>query len=198
MVLALRRRLAEPRVEAVEEALYVERTMVRILGMRRTVWVVPTELRTVVQSACTAALVPGERRKLVEMLEGAGIASNGERWVSDTQAAALEALRSRGEATAAELAQDVPAMRERVLVAAGTKREASQGMGPRVMFLLAAEGKIVRGRPLGSWTSTLYKWAPTDVWLGADAPDKPVEAARIALARHWLRSFGPASFADLK
>ncbi|MBA2516197.1 MAG: winged helix DNA-binding domain-containing protein [Solirubrobacterales bacterium] len=198
MVLAMRRRLERPDVEAIEHALYGERTVVRILGMRRTVWVVPTELRPVVQAACTEALLPGERRKAVDMLEAAAVTPDGENWLRETGEAALSALRARGEATAAELSEDVPAMRERILVAEGTKYEALQGMGPRVLFLLAAEGRIVRGRPLGSWTSTLYKWAPTEDWLGGEPDEMPVEEARVTLVGSWLRSFGPGTFTDLK
>lgn len=198
MVLAMRRRLERPDVEAIEHALYGERTVVRILGMRRTVWVVPTELRPVVQAACTEALLPGERRKAVDMLEAAAVTPDGENWLHETGEAALSALRARGEATAAELSEDVPAMRERILVAEGTKYEALQGMGPRVLFLLAAEGRIVRGRPLGSWTSTLYKWAPTEDWLGGEPDEMPVEEARVTLVGSWLRSFGPGTFTDLK
>ena len=41
-------------VPALERALYEDHALVRILGMRRTVFVVPTDLAGVVQSAVTA------------------------------------------------------------------------------------------------------------------------------------------------
>src|SRR5262245_19786277 len=43
-------------VGAVERALYEERTLVRMLGMRRTVFVVPSELAPVLQAACALAI----------------------------------------------------------------------------------------------------------------------------------------------
>jgi hypothetical protein len=71
-------------------------------------------------------------------------------------------------------------------------------MSSRVLFLLAAEGRIARGRPRGSWISSQYRWAPMEAWLPDRGPDPTVEAARTELARRWLRAFGPATLADLK
>ena len=39
-----------------ERALYEDRSLVRILGMRRTMFVIPTESAAVVQAACTRAI----------------------------------------------------------------------------------------------------------------------------------------------
>ena len=47
-----------------ERALYDERTLVRMLGMRRTLFVVPRELVGVVDAACARAVAAQERRKL--------------------------------------------------------------------------------------------------------------------------------------
>ena len=41
--------------------------------MRRTMFVVPLDLVPVVQAACTDALVPGQRKLLVDMVESNGI-----------------------------------------------------------------------------------------------------------------------------
>ncbi|HEU0316570.1 MAG TPA: winged helix DNA-binding domain-containing protein [Solirubrobacteraceae bacterium] len=198
VMLAARRRLAGAGVEAVERALYEDRSVVRMLGMRRTMFVVPVDLMPVIQAACTAALVPGERRKLVGLLEAAGVAADGEAWLAAAAAATLAELTARGEATAAELGRAVPALGRQVVVGAGTRSEARQGVATRVLFLLAAEGLIVRGRPLGSWTSTLNRWAPLEAWLGAPMGAVATQPARVELARRWLAAFGPGTFADLK
>ncbi len=203
VMLAARSRLRRPAaaVAAVEDALYGERSAVRMLGMRRTMFVVPVALMPVVQAACTAALVPGERRKLVALLEAAGIAADGERWLTGAEAAALAALAGRGEATATELAQDVPDLARQIVLAPGKKYEGRQSVASRVLFLLAARGLVVRTRPLGTWTSSLNRWATLETWLGdRPAPPAPADAeeAAVALARRWLASFGPGTFADLK
>ncbi|MEA2189901.1 MAG: hypothetical protein QOI73_22, partial [Solirubrobacteraceae bacterium] len=79
--LAARARLADPRVEAIENALYDDRSLVRMLGMRRTMFVVPRDLAAVVQASSTRALVPVQRRLLVSHVEQAGVAADGEAWL---------------------------------------------------------------------------------------------------------------------
>ena len=139
--------------------------------MRRTMFVVPVELAAVVQASSTRALVPVAAQAPDQAPRGArGVTDDGERGSPSAQRDTLRALGARGEAKAAELAQDVPALREKLVMAAGKPYAATQGVGPRVLFLLAAEGAIVRGRPLGTWTSTLYRWAPMERWLPGGLP----------------------------
>ncbi len=196
--LSARARLRQSSVAAIEGALYEQRLLLRILGMRRTIFVVPTELVPVVQASSTRALVPAERKRFAALLETGGVTTDAVRWMRETEDAVEAALRARGEATAQQLGQDVPALCAKVHVAPGKSYGALQGVATRVLFLLAAEGRIVRGRPLGSWTSTLYRWAPIDDWLpgGIGAIDTDVAAAR--LVRRWLHAFGPGTLADLK
>ncbi|HVF78388.1 MAG TPA: winged helix DNA-binding domain-containing protein [Solirubrobacteraceae bacterium] len=196
--LAARARLAAPSVQAIESALYEERSLVRILGMRRTMFVVPADLVAVVQASSTRALVPGERKRFAALLESAGIADDGARWIAQTEDAVEAALRARGEATAQELGQDVAALHEKIRVAADKPYAAVQGVSTKVLFLLAADGRIVRGRPLGSWTSTLYRWAPMDRWLGGGSADLETDEAAAQLLRRWLHAFGPGRLTDLK
>ena len=198
VALASRSRMAEPALERIAHALYEERSAVRILGMRRTVFVEPLGLVPVVLAACARALVPVERRRLVAMIEAEGIVKDGSRWLRRAEGAALEALEARGEATAAELAEDVAALRARITLARGKRYEGTQSVASRVLFLLAAEGRAVRGRPLGSWTSTLYRWAAVSSWLGEPPAELPAPAARTELVRAWLAAFGPGTLADLK
>jgi hypothetical protein len=196
--LAARARLREPSVEAIEHALYAERSLVRILGMRRTMFVVPRDLAAVVQASSTRAIVPVQRKLLVKHLEESGVSGDGEAWLRAAQADTLRALELRGEAKAAELAQDVPALRSKLALAQDKSYAATPAVGPRVLFLLAAEGRVVRGRPLGSWTSTLYRWAPLASWLPAGLDELDTDDAATALVRRWLWAFGPGTYADLK
>jgi hypothetical protein len=191
-----RMRLAE--VEAMERALYDERTLVRILGMRRTIFVVPADLVAAVNSACAEAIAVRERRRLVQLLEAAAIAGDGGNWLTGLEEDTLRALAARGQATAAELSLDVPGLREQILFGEGTKWEGQVGVSTRVLFLLAAGGHIVRGRPRGSWTSTQYRWAPMESWLPDGVPEMPTDAAQAELARRWLKQFGPGTANDLR
>jgi len=196
--LAARARIASPSVAAIEEALYERRTLVRLLGMRRTMFVVPTPLAGVVQASSTRALVPGERKRFVALLEECGVAGDGARWLRETEAATYAALVARGAATAAELGQDVPALRARTAVAQDKPYGAIQGVSSKVLFLLAAEGRIVRGRPLGSWTSSLYRWSPVTTWLPGGIAALETDDAAAELLRGWLWAFGPGTLADMK
>lgn len=198
VMLAARARLRAATPAAIEDALYVERSLVRMLGMRRTMFVVPVELAAVVHAACTRALVPVERARFVSHLEAGGVTADGERWLRDAQERTLRALAARGEAKATELSQDVPELRAKITMAQDKPYAVSQGVSTRVLFLLAAEGRIVRGRPAGSWTSTLYRWALTESWLPGGLPELDTDAAAAELVRRWLRAFGPGTFADLK
>ena len=196
--LAARARLRDPSAEAIEHALYEERSLVRILGMRRTMFVVPVELASIVQASSARALVPAQRKLLLKHLHEAGVTDDGEAWLRAAQDDTLRALGDRGEAKATELSQDVPALRSRLALAQDKSYAAAPAVGPRVLFLLAAEGHIVRGRPLGSWASTLYRWAPMSTWLPAGLDELDTEDAAARLVERWLRAFGPGTYADLK
>jgi hypothetical protein len=191
-------RMTAPTVAAIERALYEERTLVRMLGMRRTMFVVPTGLAGVVQASSTRALIPGERKRFVALLESSGVAPDGARWLDETQEATMRALVARGEATANELGKDVPALRATTPVAVDKSYGAIQGVSTKTLFLLSADGRIVRGRPLGSWTSSQYRWAPADAWLRKPVADLDTDVAAAELVRRWLHAFGPGTLADIR
>lgn len=195
---AARMRTPARAVPALERALYDDRTVVRTLCMRRTMFVVPLDLVPVVQAACTAPLVAAERTRLVQMIEGNGIAGDGSRWLRKVEAKTLAALESRGEATAAELSKAVPELREQLSFGEGRKWAGTVGVSTRILFLLSTEQRVVRGRPKGSWTSSQYRWSPMEAWLPGGVPSMPAEAARTELVRRWLTTYGPATTADLK
>jgi hypothetical protein len=190
-------RMRDPSVEPLEAALYVDRTLVRTLGMRRTMFVLPVAMVPVVQAACTDALVPAERRRATVMLEQAGIA-DAERHLQALEEAVLAAIEERGEATGVELSKLVPGLGQKVLVGQGTRWEGEITMTTRVLFLLSTEQRIVRGRPKGRWTSSQYRWAPMSSWLPGMAARPTADDARVELCRRWLRAFGPATVADLR
>jgi hypothetical protein len=190
-------RMRRPSVATLEQALYDERALVRTLGMRRTMFVLPVELVPVVQAACTDALVPAQRKRTLRMLEEDGVADP-DAHLRALEEATLAAIAERGEATGAELSKAVPGLNRQLAVGAGTKWEGTVGIATRVLFLLSTEQRIVRGRPRGRWTSSQYRWSPMSAWLPAGAPAPGADEARVELARRWLAGFGPAPVSDLK
>jgi hypothetical protein len=191
-------RMREPSAAAVERALYDDRRLVRTLGMRRTMFVLPVERVPLVQAACTDALVAGERRRTLQLLAGSGIPDADAR-LAELEAATLAAVEARGEVTGAELSRSVPGLDLQLAVGHGTRWEGTIGVSTRVLFLLSTEQRVVRGRPKGGWTSSQYRWSPMASWL-PERDAEPLDAgdARTELARRWLRAFGPAPVADLR
>jgi hypothetical protein len=124
--------------------------------------------------------------------------SNPGAWLRKAEKAALAALEKRGEATAQELAADVPALARKVRLNWGKKYEGEIAMGSRVLLLLALDGKIVRAQPRGSWVSSQYRWTPMDRWLGRPVPAMPVAQAQAEIIRRWLARFGPGSEPDIR
>lgn len=183
-----------------EDALYERRVLVRMLGMRRTLFVVPLEVAATMDAACTKALAPRERRRLVGMLEDQGVArkGQGERWLRRVAAETFEALGRREQAAARELTKEVPDLGAKLVFGEGKTWGSTVGVSTRVLFLLATEGRIVRARPAGSWTSGQYRWARVETWLGSPLPKVEPADACADLLRRWLRAFGPGTSTDIR
>ncbi|MFE7230175.1 winged helix DNA-binding domain-containing protein [Streptomyces sp. NPDC057596] len=186
-------RLAEPAgtVPQTERALYEDRTLVRMHGMRHTVFVFPAELTAVVHASTGIAVAARARAALIKDMAKAGAPDAA--WLKEVEESALAALARRGQATATELAQDEPRLREQFAYAAGKSYEGVHTVSSRLLRVLGVEGKVVRGRPLGSWTSTQFRWA-----LAPEHPALDVAGAQRDLLRRWLAACGPATEADLK
>lgn len=183
-----------------ESALYDRRSLLRMIGMRRTLFAVPRDLAATMQEACAKALVPSERTRLVRMLEEQGVAKpgTGARWLRRVAEKTLDALAARGEATARELSRDVPELGAKLTFGEGKTWGGRVGVSTRVLFLLATEGRIVRGRPLGTWISGQYRWARIEDWLGGPLPAIDHAEACADLLGRYLRAFGPATTTDLR
>jgi hypothetical protein len=193
--LAALARMRDGDIAAIEHALYEERSLLRVLSMRRTMFVAPAETAAVMLAACSRDVAARERRKLVGYLEAAGV--GGAEWLAGAEQAALEALAARGEATATELAGDDPRLSTQLVLGAGTKYEAKVSVASRVLIVLGADGRVIRTRPSGGWTSTQFRWAALSSWHPGLEEHADADA-RVELARLWLASFGPATVEDLR
>lgn len=181
-----------------EQALYDDRSLLRMVGMRRTMFVVPVADAPVLDAACTKALAVGERRRLISLIEGQGVTPDGAAWLRKVERKTVAALQARGQATAAQLTNDVPELAGKLVFGEGKTWAGTMGLSTRVLFLLATDGRIVRGRPLGSWVSTQYRWAPIDTWLDGGLRAMVGPDARAELVARWLRSYGPGTLTDIK
>jgi len=196
--LGLRARVRDATVESIEREMYDVRSIVRMLGMRRTVHVVPVDLVPIVHASSTRAIAARERKRWLALVEQSAITPDANAWLERAERDTLDALQARGEATAADLSRDVPALRQQIEVGEGKKWGGAIGASTRVLALLAADGSIVRGRPRGTWTSSQYRWAPMSSWLPAAAEEPSALEARAALVERWLRAYGPGTVSDIK
>jgi hypothetical protein len=184
---------------AIEESLYERRDLIRMLAMRRTVFVLPAESVAVVQASTTDRVGKDQRARLLKHLRAGTTVAEPESWLADVERSVLRLLAQRGgTATATELSAAEPRLKTTLVMAAGKPYQATQTVTSRVLLVLAAQGRIVRGRPVGSWLSQQYRWVLAEHWLRAEADTISEAAARTELARQWLVAFGPAPLTDLK
>ncbi|MGH9283259.1 MAG: DNA glycosylase AlkZ-like family protein, partial [Acidimicrobiales bacterium] len=151
-------------------------------------WAVPADLVPVVAAACGRAIAAAERRRLVAAIESQGLAEDGTRFVAGLEERALAALAEHGEALSTGLTGLVPGLERTVRLGGESRWAVDATLGSRMVVLLTCEGRVVRTRPLGGWTSTRNRYAvapATEPWDTAEA--------QAELARRWLAAFGPLS-----
>ncbi|RPK48862.1 hypothetical protein EES37_08245 [Streptomyces sp. ADI91-18] len=191
--LSARARLSEGDGPAeIEKALYEDVSHVRLLSMRNTLFAVSTGLAPYVDASTARSIAAKERRTLLEHLakDGQGLDAA---WLAQAEADALAALDAQGASTGSQISAAVPALRQKITIGRGKKYETEAGVATRVIRLLAADGRIRRDRPRGSWTSSHFRWVHTEPW-----PALPAAEARAEIARRWLHAYGPATEADLR
>ncbi|HSS67704.1 MAG TPA: winged helix DNA-binding domain-containing protein, partial [Nocardioidaceae bacterium] len=142
------------------------------------------------------------RRQLVKDLETGPtdppLSGDVAAWLADVEDHVERALRERDTATATQLAADEPRLQTAQLPTTDKAYDIRRNITTRVLTLMGTEGRIVRGRPRGSWTSRHHTWQTAQAWWPDGIPDIAADEARATLARRWLEAFGPATVADLQ
>lgn len=188
-------------VDDVVRALYEDRLLVRMMAMRRTLFVVPAELVAVVHAAAALDVAATMRRRLVKELTtlptDPALPADVDGWLAGVEAGALQAAERLGTASGAQLGRAEPRLRTALLPTTDKAYDVRRTITSQVLVLLGAQGRLVRARPLGAWTSRQHTWEPASAWW----PDgmEPVEpaVARARLVEQYLRRFGPATEADV-
>ncbi|MEM7288083.1 MAG: winged helix DNA-binding domain-containing protein [Actinomycetota bacterium] len=189
-------RVSDPSIEAIETALYDDRSLVRTLAMRRTLFVASREVLPAVEGSSTPAVAGVERKRLEDGLAAGGV-DEPALWLSEAADEISAALGPDG-APARELTKLVPRLSTRILMGRGTKHPLESGATSRTLGVLANDGMLVRGRPGGNWTGRMYTWQVRADWLGEEPPPPDPAEARAELVRRWLATFGPGTMTDLK
>jgi hypothetical protein len=196
--LSARARVAGMTVGDLDRALYVERSLVKHLAMRRTLFVFPRESLSVAQAGASNRVADTERRRLVRDVETAGLHRNGERWLAEAGRQVLAMLSDGREATSSALRDDIPLLEGSIAYGEGKSWGGQIPVGPRVLTTLSAAGHIVRASNAGAWTTSRPRWASMKSWLGEEIAPFPEAEGEARLVEKWLRGFGPGTAADLK
>ena len=183
----------------VDRALYDDRTLVKHLAMRRTLFAFPRETLPFAQAGASERVAGAERRRLIRDVEAAGLHRDGERWLAKASEQVLAALADGREATSSELRDEIPLLEGSIAYGEGKSWGGQVPIGPRVLTVLSAAGRIVRASNDGGWSTSRPRWASMRVLAGRGArPPSASARASPGWSRRWLRAFGPGTEADIK
>lgn len=202
--LAVHARADAASVDDVERALHDDRSIVKQLAMRRTLFAFPRDLLPAAWGSAAARTAGTERARLLKDVAAFDIAGPGgdpEVWLAAATRAVLDRLAGGEALPAARLREELPELAGRWDGAPGKTYGGMGPIAPRVLTLLGAQGLIVRGRNAGHWRTSRPAWVATSCWLGGD-PDPRVDAlpsreGYAVLVARWLATFGPGTTADL-
>ena len=180
-------------VADVDRALYDDRSLMKQLAMRRTLFVFPRDLLPAVWPSASARVAGIERARMSKDVVRAGLADDGDDWLYQARAEVLKALAEAPDGlSATEVRQAVPMIDVKVAVSGGEIWSA-----PRVLTHLSATADIVRGAATGRFPIARPRWTLTRHWLDdIPAPWDAADGYR-ELVRRWLRTFGPGTEDDI-
>ena len=196
--LSARARVEDMAITDLEHALYTDRSLVKHLAMRRTLFVFPRETLSIAQAAASNRVAEIERRRLIRDVETAGLRRDGEGWLAEAEEQVLALLADGRQATSSELRKELPSLEGSIPYGEGKSWGGKVAVGPRVLTTLSAAGRVVRATNNGAWTTSRPRWAATASWLGAEIVARPEAEATAELVGQWLRAFGPGTVADVK
>lgn len=200
-VLAMWARIPDFAAKDLEDALYEQRTLWRLHAMRRTLWVVPADEATTFDAAVGRKVAVAERKRLVGWLEAIMPPEEVEGWLASARDEVFAAL-ARGQGrTTTDLTDEVPILATKISIGKGKWAQQSP-VSTRLLYVLAMELDLVRGRPKGSWRGSQFRWERARSWFGDSLDvlvrDEDDEAARARLANRYLARYGPVMRDDLK
>lgn len=196
--LGLLARTEQVTIEEIERALYDDRSLVRILAMRRTLFVARAEDAAIPFAACSLLVAEKQRRALVKQLERGSDVADAERFIETAMDVASDAIGAAGETTARALTQAHEILQTRWNPAPQSRWGASSPVTSRIISQLDMEGRIERCRPQGAdFTSTAHRWRLADPATREQALAIDPDDARAELLRRWLTTFGPATEDDM-
>lgn len=179
----------------VDNALYRDRSLVKQLAMRRTLFAFPVDLLPAVLGSAAARVAAQQHALLARSVVANGLAPDGAAWVEQACSEVLHQL-GEGPATTRQLREELPVLTAR-LPRPESPRSAPAPVASRVLTVLAASGRVVRGTNHGSWTTSQPTWTLLDDWISQAIQPLPETEGYTVLVRRWLWAYGPGTEADL-
>jgi hypothetical protein len=183
-------RVREFEVADLVGALEVDRTLVKQLGMRRTLFVVPQDLLPAVLPSASARVAGTERAAMAKEAVKSGV-DDAHAWIDAARAEVLALLAQHPEGLTAQAVREaVPRFDGSVSISPGTSSAS------RVLTHLGLTGDVVRGVNTGHWRVSRPRWTLTRDWIPEPVPGSAADGWR-ELVRRWLTAFGPGTEDDV-
>lgn len=181
----------------VEAALHDDRSIVKQLAMRRTLFAFPRDLLAAAWGAPAARVEAAHGRRVAKDVEAAGLADDGAAWLDRGCAAVMERL-AAGPATAAQVRADVPEVRGVHDMSPDKAWGRPVNVAPWVLTQLGLRGLATRGVNGGHWRTNRPVWTRTEDWLGHGPQPLAEDAGYAELVGRWLAAFGPGTVEDIQ
>ncbi|MEZ5166199.1 MAG: winged helix DNA-binding domain-containing protein [Acidimicrobiales bacterium] len=189
--LSIAARMHRPSIAAIERALYDGESLVRHHAMRRTLWVLPPDVAAAAHAGFTRKIAAAERRRGAKL-----VGLDDDAYADAVERAVATVVAADGPTSTRDVAAALPDLTAGTVVNPGKRYETTIAPHTRALLQAAFEGRIVNGRPAGSWISSqcVARWcaSPNVAW---DRHDEVSGATDIV--RRWLDRFGPGTLEDL-
>jgi hypothetical protein len=187
--------------QALAEALYERRELAKVLCMRRTLHVVPSDKVPLFFQAYVDRHATFEARQQKFLLVETGVCEEAEAdaVLERLQRRVLDVLDGHGPLTAKKINRAIPELGAKFHHDEGKKYAGTFSVGSRLIPSMCTLGLLIRARPQGTWRSNLHEYAILSDWL----PDVDLNAitpqeAQAGLVRRYLAAFGPATPDDVQ
>lgn len=194
--MSIHARVHEITVEDVERELYTQRSLVKQMAMRRTLFAVDRVLLPYVVGSAGVRVAEAERRRLAKEAAAHADSLGGPEWIEAASQEVMTTLAGQALSTR-ELRDALPHLGGTFTVTPGTRWEAEVPFMNRLVTILSAAGELVRGPNAIHWRLSRPQWARMADWLGHELTPTDATTGYAALVRRLLWTFGPVTEADL-
>jgi hypothetical protein len=184
-------------------ALYQDKSLVRLLAMRRTLFVVPIETAPVIQHGAADQVAARLRRDLVKRLAAdadhpAAQSGDPDGWLAEVADSVEAILDAEAPLAGAQLSAREPRLRSQIMYAQGKTYGGPVAITSPTLSWLSAAGRIIRGHAGPNWGSSRYEWwTPRGFLPPHGIGPMPADEAQRELLRRWLATFAPATVEDI-